>query len=249
MSKYDQAKVLATEALIGMQQDCLAMQKLTKEEQDSLLFSVTALVRDMLAENARLREALEAYARVPGVAGFVAVEALKPIRQDNPGSLGAEFTPSPSREVNSADGDASRLHGPGSSTVQDTKLLKACWDADNVIFREQERRLKGLIKAAWGVLNAWDIKRQAELMPEMGFLGDALQAAEAQYQKATTQDSKPAAAAQALSEVERACIERHHPHEGPCALKVADFDRLAEAGHDMSACFFMSKAGEVVNDV
>jgi hypothetical protein len=36
----------ATEALIGMQHDCEAMMKLTKEERDSLLFSVAAYLRD-----------------------------------------------------------------------------------------------------------------------------------------------------------------------------------------------------------
>ena len=37
----------ATEALIGMQNDCDAMQKLTKEEQNSLLLSVTQALRDV----------------------------------------------------------------------------------------------------------------------------------------------------------------------------------------------------------
>jgi hypothetical protein len=40
-----------------------------------------------------------------------------------------------------------------------------------------------------------------------------------------------------LSKVEQACIEKSHPHEGNCTLKADEFDRLAEAGEDMSKCF------------
>lgn len=43
----------ATEALIGMQNDCNSMMKLTKEERDSLLFSVAASLREV-KENGRV---------------------------------------------------------------------------------------------------------------------------------------------------------------------------------------------------
>jgi hypothetical protein len=42
----DWAIQMATEALIGMQHDCNAMMKLTKEERDSLLHSVAASLRE-----------------------------------------------------------------------------------------------------------------------------------------------------------------------------------------------------------
>lgn len=54
----DWAIKAATEALIGMQHDCEAMQKLTKVEQDSLLHSVASALRE--AYDKGLRDALEA---------------------------------------------------------------------------------------------------------------------------------------------------------------------------------------------
>jgi hypothetical protein len=49
----DWAIKAATEALIGMQNDCTAIMKLSKEERDSLLFSVAATLRDSVAEAPR----------------------------------------------------------------------------------------------------------------------------------------------------------------------------------------------------
>lgn len=68
--KLDWARRAATEALIGMQNDCNAMMKLTKVERDSLLFSVAASMRDLtgLARDKEREECAQLAERVKGAA-------------------------------------------------------------------------------------------------------------------------------------------------------------------------------------